>query len=131
VREDAGPAHQGDRDRPGKWTFARDFSHALETIQDLASGLLVTGRRGTTGGRRRSARTSTSTCRGVGGGAAGPAPQPGRGADDQGQRRLPGGVAVHAEGSIEAEKLAMLRAYDAAPAVAYAMRLAGLSEEEG
>src|SRR5207245_233129 len=26
-----------------KWTFARDFHHAVEIVQDLAGGLLVTG----------------------------------------------------------------------------------------
>ena len=37
-------------------------------------------------------------------------------------------LAVHAEGSIEAEKLAMFRAYDPARALGLAMRLAGLKE---
>jgi 4-hydroxybutyryl-CoA dehydratase/vinylacetyl-CoA-Delta-isomerase len=44
--------------------------------------------------------------------------------------RLYGGyqavLAVHAEGSIEAEKLAMFRSYDPSRPVALAMRLAGL-----
>jgi aromatic ring hydroxylase len=44
--------------------------------------------------------------------------------------RLYGGyqaiLAVHAEGSIEAEKLAMFRAYDPTRCIALAMRLAGL-----
>jgi len=35
-------------------------------------------------------------------------------------------LAVHAEGSIEAEKMALYRAYDQAPAYDYARRLAGL-----
>ena len=35
-------------------------------------------------------------------------------------------LAVHAEGSIEAEKLQILRAYDPRAALAYARRLAGL-----
>jgi aromatic ring hydroxylase len=47
--------------------------------------------------------------------------------------RLYGGyqavLAVHAEGSIEAEKLAMSRSYDAKRAVNLAMRLAGLAPE--
>ena len=38
-------------------------------------------------------------------------------------------LAVHAEGSIEAEKLAMLRAYDPKRAVNWATNLAGLSHE--
>ena len=36
-------------------------------------------------------------------------------------------LAVHAEGSLEAEKLMVLRSYDARPALAYVKRLAGLS----
>ena len=35
-------------------------------------------------------------------------------------------LAVHAEGSIEAEKMQILRAYDPSDALAYARRLAGL-----
>ncbi len=35
-------------------------------------------------------------------------------------------LAVHAEGSIEAEKMQILRAYEATGAIAYARRLAGL-----
>ena len=44
--------------------------------------------------------------------------------------RLYGGyqavLAVHAEGSMEAEKMAMFRAYDPTRSIEYAMRLAGL-----
>ncbi len=35
-------------------------------------------------------------------------------------------LAIHAEGSLEAEKMLIQRAYDPARAVAYARRLAGL-----
>jgi aromatic ring hydroxylase len=35
-------------------------------------------------------------------------------------------LAVHAEGSLEAEKLMILRSYDPSPALAYARGLAGL-----
>ena len=35
-------------------------------------------------------------------------------------------LAVHAEGSIEAEKLALLRSYDTGPALDFVRRLAGL-----
>lgn len=35
-------------------------------------------------------------------------------------------LAVHAEGSIEAEKMQILRSYDAGSSIAYARRLAGL-----
>jgi aromatic ring hydroxylase len=44
--------------------------------------------------------------------------------------RLYGGyqavLAVHAEGSMEAEKMAMFRAYDPSRSIALAMKLAGL-----
>jgi len=36
-------------------------------------------------------------------------------------------LAVHAEGSIEAEKQMVLRSYDVAPALAYVKRMAGLA----
>ena len=46
--------------------------------------------------------------------------------------RLYGGyqavLAIHAEGSIEAEKLAMFRSYDPSRALGLAMRLAGLEK---
>jgi 4-hydroxybutyryl-CoA dehydratase/vinylacetyl-CoA-Delta-isomerase len=49
--------------------------------------------------------------------------------------RLYGGyqavLAVHAEGSLEAEKMAMLRSYDAKRSQDLAMRLAGLAFELG
>ena len=35
-------------------------------------------------------------------------------------------LAIHAEGSLEAEKLAIYRAYDAKTAVAYALKVAGI-----
>ena len=40
-------------------------------------------------------------------------------------------LAVHAEGSIEAEKLTILRNYDARRGMAYARRLAGIDPPEG
>jgi len=47
--------------------------------------------------------------------------------------RLYGGyqavLAVHAEGSLEVEKMAMLRSYDQKRAQSLAMRLAGLASE--
>jgi aromatic ring hydroxylase len=112
-----------------KWTFARDFHHALDTVQDLAGGLLVTGPsgmdwkspeirpvldkylRGAWPADRRMAvinLISDLTARTYGGYQA--------------------VLAIHAEGSLEAEKLAMFRAYDSKRAIGLAMRLAGLSE---
>lgn len=112
-----------------KWTFARDFHHALDVVQDLAGGLLVTGPsgmdwnsmeirpvldkylRGAWPADRRMAvlnLISDITARAYGGYQA--------------------VLAIHAEGSLEAEKLAMLRAYDSDRALSLAMRLAGLQE---
>lgn len=112
-----------------KWTFARDFHRAVETVQDLAGGLLVTGPSGSD--------WESPAIRAV-------LEKYLRGAWPAGQRlavlnlisdlttRLYGGyqavLAVHAEGSLEAEKLAMFRAYDPARAVRLALRLAGLEQ---
>jgi aromatic ring hydroxylase len=111
-----------------KWTFARDFHRAIEIVQDLAGGLLVTG--------PATADWESPLIRPVLEKyfvAAWPA-----------DRRLPllnviseitarayGGyqavLAIHAEGSLEAEKMAMLRAYDSRRAVSLALQLAGLN----
>lgn len=112
-----------------KWTFARDFHHALDVVQDLAGGLLVTGPsdldrksphirpvlekylKGAWPAARRMAvlnLISDLTARAYGGYQA--------------------VLAIHAEGSLEAEKLAMFRAYKPDRAVNLAMRLAGLAE---
>jgi 4-hydroxybutyryl-CoA dehydratase / vinylacetyl-CoA-Delta-isomerase len=110
-----------------KWTFAREFHRALETVQDLAGGLLVTGPGGADWNSRDVRPALEKYLPG-----AWPA-----------ERRLAvmnlisdlttrvyGGyqavLAVHAEGSIEAEKMALLRAYDPSHAMALAMRLAGI-----
>jgi len=110
-----------------KWTFARDYHRAVETVQDLAGGLLVTG---PSGADFRSEQLRPLLDKYL------------RGAWPADERmavlhlvsdltaRLFGGwqavLAVHAEGSIEAEKMALYRAYDQAPAYGYARRLAGL-----
>lgn len=112
-----------------KWTFARDFHKAIEMVQDLAGGLLATGPaaadwespkirpvlekyyRGAWPADRRLAMLnliSELTTRPYGGYQA--------------------VLAIHAEGSIEAEKMAMLRAYDPRRAFNLAMHLAGIAE---
>jgi aromatic ring hydroxylase len=110
-----------------KWTFARDFHRAVETVQDLAGGLLVTG----PGGRDWSSSEVRPALEKY---LPGVWPAERRMAiinliSDL-TTRVYGGyqavLAVHAEGSIEAEKMAMYRAYDASRAVALALRLAGL-----
>jgi 4-hydroxybutyryl-CoA dehydratase / vinylacetyl-CoA-Delta-isomerase len=110
-----------------KWTFAREFHQAIETVQDLAGGLLVTGPGGMDWKSPKVRPVLEKYLPG-----AWPA-----------ERRMAimnlisdlttrvyGGyqavLAVHAEGSIEAEKLAMFRAYDPSRSIALAMRLAGL-----
>jgi 4-hydroxybutyryl-CoA dehydratase / vinylacetyl-CoA-Delta-isomerase len=114
-----------------KWTFARDFHKAVEIVQDLAGGLLVTGPSGADWDSAEVRPVLEKYLR-----AAWPA-----------ERRLAmlnlisdlttrlyGGyqavLAVHAEGSIEAEKLAMLRSYDPDRAVGLAMRLAGIDSSK-
>lgn len=110
-----------------KWTFARDFHRALETVQDLAGGLLVTGPSGMDWNSPEVRPVLDKYFPAVW----------------TAERRLPilnlisdlttrlyGGyqavLAVHAEGSIEAEKMAMFRAYDPSRSIALAMRLAGI-----
>ena len=110
-----------------KWIFARDFHRALETVQDLAGGLLVTGPSGQDWESRKSALCLNKYFR-----AAWPADQRLALLNLVGEltTRLYGGyqavLAIHAEGSIEAEKLAMFRAYDPRRALGLITRLTGL-----
>jgi 4-hydroxybutyryl-CoA dehydratase / vinylacetyl-CoA-Delta-isomerase len=110
-----------------KWTFARDFHRAIETVQDLAGGLLVTG----PGGKDWNSPEVRPVLEKY---LPGAWPANRRMAimnliSDL-TTRLYGGyqavLAIHAEGSIEAEKMAMFRAYDPSRSIALAMRLAGL-----
>lgn len=114
-----------------KWTFARDFHRALETVQDLAGGLIVTGPAGKDWESPEVRAVLEKYLRGVW-------PADRRLAmlnliSDL-TTRLYGGyqavLAVHAEGSIEAEKMAMFRAYDPNRAVSLAMRLAGIDAKK-
>jgi 4-hydroxybutyryl-CoA dehydratase/vinylacetyl-CoA-Delta-isomerase len=111
-----------------KWTFARDFHRAVEIVQDLAGGLLVTG----PGRKDWDAPSVRPTLDKY---------LPGAWPADRRMAvinlisdlttRVYGGyqavLAVHAEGSIEAEKMALFRAYDPSHAFALAMRLAGIA----
>jgi aromatic ring hydroxylase len=111
-----------------KWTFARDFHRAIEVVQDLAGGLLVTGPSGAdwesaeirpvlekyfVGARPAKERLALMNL-----------------ISDL-TSRLYGGyqtvLAIHAEGSVEAEKMAMFRSYDAKRALDFALELAGLA----
>ena len=112
-----------------KWTFARDFHKAIETVQDLAGGLLVTGPSGLDWASSEIRPVLDKYLRGAW-------PSDRRMAVlnliSELTTRLYGGyqevLTVHAEGSIEAEKMAMLRAYDPKRALGLAMHLAGLEE---
>ena len=113
-----------------KFTFASGFYKAVEWLQDCAGGLLVTGPSGADWANPEIRAVLEKYYRGA-------APAADRLAmmnliSDLTAKDLGGYhavLAVHAEGSLEAEKLQMLRSYTAnhAPdAIAYARRLAGL-----
>ena len=110
-----------------KYTFATRYHQAIELVQDCAGGLLVTGP-----GAEDWASGEIRPVLEKYYGAAAPATE-----------RLPiinliadltardfGGyhavLAVHAEGSVEAEKMQIFRSYASAEPIAYARRLAGL-----
>jgi len=112
-----------------KWTFARDFHKAIETVQDLAGGLLATGPSGYDWDSLEVRPMLEKYLPG-----AWPADRRLAVLNLIGEltTRLYGGyqaiLAVHAEGSLEAEKLAMFRSYDPTKAYSVAMRLAGLEK---
>jgi len=113
-----------------KWVFARDFHQAMEVVQDLAGGLLVTGPAGSDWESPEVRPVLEKYFRG-----AWPTERrlPVLNLISELTARLYGGyqavLAVHAEGSIEAEKLAMFRAYNPERAVNLAMKLAGLDHK--
>ena len=110
-----------------KWTFARDYHQAVAHVIDIAGGLLVTGPAGEDW-RSDEIRPYLEKY------LAGAVPAEERMAlvnlaGDLLAREYAGYqsvLAVHAEGSLEAEKLMILRSYDPGPAVEYARTLAGL-----
>ncbi|MFI5110861.1 MAG: 4-hydroxyphenylacetate 3-hydroxylase N-terminal domain-containing protein [Terriglobales bacterium] len=114
-----------------KWVFARDFHQAMEVVQDLAGGLLVTGPANSDWESPEIRPVLEKYFRG-----AWPAERrlPVLNLISELTARLYGGyqavLAVHAEGSIEAEKLAMFRAYNPERAVNLAMKLAGLDHKK-
>ncbi len=110
-----------------KYTFATRYHEALEIVQDCAGGLLVTGPGAEDWANPEIRAVLEKYYR-----AAAPAKDRLRvmnliadltARDFGGYHAV---LAVHAEGSIEAEKLQILRAYDPRAAIAYARRLAGL-----
>ena len=110
-----------------KYTFATGYHEALELVQDCAGGLLVTGPGGEDWDNPEIRPVLEKYYR-----AAAPAEDRLRvinlisdltARDFGGYHAV---LAVHAEGSIEAEKMQILRAYDAGRAIGLARRLAGL-----
>ena len=110
-----------------KWSFARDYYRAVEHVVDLAGGLLVTGLGGADW-----ASDAVRPYMEKYFAAAVPAPERLaliNLASDMLARSYAGyqGVlAVHAEGSLEAEKMMIYRSYNSRDAVEYARSLAGL-----
>jgi aromatic ring hydroxylase len=110
-----------------KWTFAREYGKTVEHVIDIAGGLLATGPGGADW-RSDEIRPVLEKY------FAGATPAADRLAlmnlaSDLLAREYAGYqsvLAVHAEGSLEAEKLMILRSYDPSPALAYARGLAGL-----
>jgi aromatic ring hydroxylase len=110
-----------------KYTFATGFPEAVHMVQDCAGGLLVTG----PGGDDWDSPEVRPVLEKY---FAAAAPAPERLAmmnliSDLTVREFGGYhavLAVHAEGSIEAEKMQIFRAYDATRSIALARRLAGL-----
>jgi aromatic ring hydroxylase len=111
-----------------KWTFAREYATAVEHVTDIAGGLLVTGP-GDADWASPELRPYFDKYLG----AAIPADE--RMAlvnlaseltarDYAGYQSV---LAVHAEGSLEAEKLMLNRSYDPAPALDFVRRLTGVA----
>ncbi|MEZ5101110.1 MAG: 4-hydroxyphenylacetate 3-hydroxylase N-terminal domain-containing protein [Thermoleophilia bacterium] len=110
-----------------KWTFARDYHDAVEHVIDIAGGLLVTGPGGPDW-RNDEIRPYLEKYF-AGAVPAGPRLALMNLASDLLAREYAGYqsvLAVHAEGSLEAEKLMIFRSYDARRAIGYARELAGL-----
>ena len=114
-----------------KLTFATGYHRALELVQDCAGGLLVTAPGADDWLNPEIRPVLEKYFR-----AAGPAEERLRllhAISDLTTRDFGGYqsvLAVHAEGSIEAEKLQMARSYDASRAIDYARRLAGIDTTE-
>jgi aromatic ring hydroxylase len=108
-----------------KYTFATGYHRALELVQDCAGGLLVTGPGGADWDSPDVRPVLEKYFR-----AAAPAEERLRLVNTIADLTVGdfGGyhavLAVHAEGSIEAEKMQIFRSYDTARAVGYARRLA-------
>jgi 4-hydroxybutyryl-CoA dehydratase/vinylacetyl-CoA-Delta-isomerase len=111
-----------------KWTFAREYARAVEHVTDIAGGLLVTGP-GDADWASPELRPYFEKY------FSGAAPAEERLAllnlaseltarDYAGYQSV---LAVHAEGSLEAEKLMLHRSYDPRPALDFVRRLTGIA----
>ncbi len=113
-----------------KWHFAHNYHEALQHVQDIAGGMLVTGpgvedfanpetgdllRKYLAGKAGYDGEARTRAMNMVSDLTTG---------DFGGYHTV---LAIHAEGSLEAEKLMISRAYDAKRTLEYAKRLAGLA----
>jgi aromatic ring hydroxylase len=110
-----------------KYTFATRYHQSLELVQDCAGGLLVTGPGGEDWASDEVRPVLEKYYRGKA--PAGDRLRMMNLIADLTVRDFGGYhavLAVHAEGSVEAEKLQTYRSYDPGSAVAYARRLAGL-----
>ena len=111
-----------------KFTFASGYHQALEWVQDCAGGLLVTG----PGGDDWDSADVRPVLEKYFRAASGSAEERLRlmhVISDLTARDLGGYhavLAVHAEGSIEAEKMQILRSYDSRRALAYTKKIAGI-----
>jgi aromatic ring hydroxylase len=112
-----------------KYTFATQYHQALEWVQDCAGGLLVTGPGGDDWASPEIRPVLEKYF-----GAAAPAEERLRvmnliadltARDFGGYHAV---LAVHAEGSIEAEKMQLVRSHDTDRSIAYARQLAGLDD---
>ncbi len=112
-----------------KYHFAHNYHQAVQIVQDLAGGLLVTA---PATEDLKSEATRAYVLKYLGGAKGVDAEQRLRllnlisdltASDFGGYQEV---LAVHAEGGFEAEKLQAYREYDFKPAAAYARRLAGL-----
>jgi aromatic ring hydroxylase len=111
-----------------KYHFAHGYHEAIRDVQDIAGGALVTGP-----GAEDLASPETAAYydkyyagRGVGGRDRLKALALVKDLVASGFGAYQEVLAVHAEGSLEAEKLMVLRSYDRRPAVDFVRRLAGL-----
>ena len=114
-----------------KLHFATNYHQALAWVQDIAGGLLVTGPPAEDLDHPALGALIDKYL-----GAAGPSARDRlrlmnliaeiTATDFAGYQAV---LAVHAEGSIEAEKMTIWRQHDSGPSVAYAKRLAGIKDE--